>query len=134
MGVLSSFSIAKKISEEEVNQMIKSAKTKTKNQGDAMDIVKAKIMKEIIDASKKGTMPGIVLDRNNEMIPIQHIEDLNRMVIVLTQKFKGKKIDTTSLCYFINYLVGSLGLTPEDFEEFHRRLRDVQGDDEDESD
>lgn len=132
-GVLSSFSISKKISEEEVNEMFKAAKSKSKNEKEILEIVKAKIMKEIIDASKKGILPGIVLDPRSEVLPIKDIEALNRMVIVITQKLKNKKIDKISLCYFINYLVGSLGLTEEDFEEFHRRIRESRGNDDQEN-
>jgi hypothetical protein len=133
MGVLASFSVSKKISEQEVGEMMKSAQTKSKDEQEVLTMVKAKIMKEIIDATKKGTLPGILIEKADRgVLPVQFIDSLNRMVLVLSQKLKGKKIDKLSLCYFINYLVGSLGLTEEDFEEFHRRLREARNGDDDE--
>ena len=65
---------------------------------------------------------------------IKNIESLNRLVVMLAHKLKDKKFDKLSLCYFINFLVGSLGLNEEDFEEFHRQVRDLHGDDDDEED
>lgn len=130
MGVLSSFSISKKITEEEINLMMKRAKVKSKNENEILELIKRKIMKEIIDATKKGTVPGVILEKSeNYIVPLKIIEPLNNMVDVLSRKLKAKKLDQLSLCYFINYLVGSLGLTEEDFEEFHRRLKESQDDD-----
>lgn len=135
MGVLASFSVSKKISEQEVGEMMKSAQTKSKDEKEVLTMVKAKIMKEIIDATKKGTLPGILIEKaDKSTLPVQFIDSLNRMVLVLSQKLKSKKIDKLSLCYFINYLVGSLGLTEEDFEEFHRRLREARNGDDDDDD
>lgn len=132
-GILASFSVSKKITQEEVDVMMKDSKGKGKSQDEVISLVKTKIMKEIIDATQKGTLPGVILEKpKNLIIPIQSIETLNRMVLVLAQKMKGKKFDKLSLCYFINYLVASLGLTEEDFEEFHRRLREARGEDDDE--
>jgi hypothetical protein len=134
-GVLASFSISKKITEQEIDAMMALAKRKGKSEDDVVNMVKNKIMKEIVDATQKGTLPGILLDNiKPPLISIQSIESLNRMVMVLSQKLKEKKFDKLSLCYFINYLVGSLQLTEEDFEDFHRRLRDAKernGDEED---
>jgi len=131
-GILASFSISKKVTEQEIDSMLQSAKNKGKNEAEVAEIVKAKIMKEIIDATQKGTLPGIIIENfKNPVIPIQSIESLNRMVMVVSQKMKDKKFDKMSLCYFVNYLVGSLGLTEEDFEEFHRRIKESQDENED---
>lgn len=134
-GVLASFSISKKITEQEVDTLMKTAKKNGKNETEILDLVKTKIMREIIEATQKGTLPGIVIESaKHPIIPIQSIEALNHMVLVLSQKMKSKKIDKLSLCYFVNYLVGSLGLTEEDFETFHRRIREAQDKDDDDDD
>ncbi len=134
-GILASFSISKKITQDEIDSMMKDAKVKGKSEDEVISFVKTKIMKEIIDATQKGTLPGIILEKSkNFIIPVQAIESLNRMVLVLVQKMKAKKFDKLSLCYFINYLVASLGLTEEDFEEFHRRIKEVRGDNDDDDD
>lgn len=131
MGVLSSFSISQKITEHQITEMLKTAESKTQNEDEVMELVKTKIMKEIMDASQDGTLPGIILESERAVLPVQFLDSLNRMVFILAQKLKSKKIDKMSLCYFINFLVGSLGLQEEDFEEFHRRMRDARGDDDD---
>ncbi len=139
-GVLASFSISKKITEQEIDAMMNLAKSKGKSEDDVVNMVKNKIMQEIMDATHTGTLPGILSEpAKPPLLPIQSIESLNRMVMVLTQKLKEKKFNKLSLCYFINYLVGSLHLTEEDFEDFHRRLRDAkerngEPDDDDEDD
>jgi len=132
-GILASFSISKKITEDEINAMLKDAKNKGKSEDEILTRVKTKIMKEIIDATHKGTLPGIILEKSKQqIIPLQTVESLNHMVLFLSQKMKSKKFDKMSLCYFINYLVANLGLKEEDFEEFHRRVQEIRGEDEDE--
>ncbi len=129
-GVLASFSVSKKISEEEVHAMMENAQSRGKSEDEILDLVKTRIMMEIMDATRKGTLPGIILENSQrKLIPIQSVTALNRMVEVLSQKMKQKKFDKLSLCYFINYLVGSLGLVEEDFEEFHRRMRKARSED-----
>jgi len=39
-----------------------------------------------------------------------------------------------SLCYFVNYLVGSFDLNEEDFEEFNKKVNEAQGEEDDEED
>lgn len=132
MGVLSSFSISTKLTEKEVNAMARSLNKKTKNDDELVALVKEKIVNDIIEASRKGKLPGILLEEIKTPVPIKDIETLNKMVVLLSSKLKSKKIDKLSLCYFINYLVGSLELTEEDFEEFHRRVSEAQENEEDE--
>jgi hypothetical protein len=132
MGILATFSISKKITEAEVDGMMKTAKKNAKNEGEILELVKSKIMREIIDATHQGTLPGIILEKSPNNLPqINSIDALNHMVVVLSQKLKAKQIDKLSLCYFINYLIGSLGLVEADFEEFHRRIREARGEDDD---
>jgi len=134
-GILASFSVSKQITEEEINGMMKDAKNKTKDEDEILELLKTNIMKEIVEATQTGVLPGIILENvKNQLLPVKSLESLNRMVEVLSTKMKQKKFDKLSLCYFINYLVGSLNLKEEDFEEFHRRIKEVRGDDDDEDD
>lgn len=134
MGVLQSFSIAKKITQSDIDEMVKVVEKEKKSENEVVELVKAKILGDILDASKNGKLPGLILPSpNKNQIPVQNLEFLNRMVLLLTDKFKSKKIDRFSLCYFVNYLVGSLGLSEEDFEDFHRRVHESQQDDGEES-
>lgn len=115
--------------------MMAAAQNRGKSDDEVLDLVKTRIMMEIMDATRKGTLPGIILENSQKkIIPVQSVTALNRMVEVLSQKMKQKRFDKMSLCYFINYLVGSLGLTEEDFEEFHRKMRDARNDSDDDDD
>ena len=134
-GILAFFSISKKITEDDIDAILKDAKVKGKSKDEVLTLVKTKIMHEIIKATQNGTLPGIILDKSKpQSIPLQNVEALNHMVLVLSQKMKSKKFDKFSLCYFINYLIASLGLKEEDFEEFHRWIQEAQGDDDDDED
>ena len=135
-GILTNFSMAQKLTEEDINAMIKVEKSKGKTDEDVMEQIKKRLIQELIEATQKGTLPGIIIDDAvpKSVIPIKNIESLNRLVVMLAHKLKDKKFDKLSLCYFINFLVGSLGLNEEDFEEFHRQVRDLHGDDDDEED
>ena len=132
-GVLTAFSISKKITAQDIECITKLAKTKGKTEDEIIIMIRDQIIREIVDATKKGTLPGIIIEKSETAaLPVKSIAALNRMVLVLTQKLKEKKINKFSLCYFINYLVGSLGLTEEDFEDFHRRIKGSQESDEEE--
>lgn len=133
MGVLHNFSISKKIMPEDINAMIKVLKgnAKVKSDQEILDLVRDKVMKEIIKATQNGSIPGLLIENNPEsLVSIQHLEALNHMVIIVSQKLKNKKIDKVSLCYFINSLIGTLGLTEKDFEDFHRRIKNAGDSDE----
>ena len=135
-GILTNFSMAQKLTEEDISAMVKTEKSKGKSDEDVMERIKKKLLQEIIEATEKGTLPGILIDDAipKTVIPIKNIESLNRLVVMLAHKLKDKKFDKLSLCYFINFLVGSLCLNEEDFEEFHRQVRDLRGDDDDDND
>lgn len=133
-GILKSFSISKKFTEEELNFMAKKLK-RGKSEEELVEMLKAKIVEEIMEASEKGTLPGMILNQKRiAPIPIQGIETLNKMVEIISHKIRSKNLDKMSLCYFINFLVGSLGLSEEDFEEFHRKVSEAQGEDPDDDD
>ena len=134
MGVLTSFSISKKITEKELESMMKSEKNKGKSESEIVSMMGETIINEIVSAVQKRKIPGILIEEKKGRkppIPIKNIEDLNRLVLILGTKLPRKKYDKISLCYFINYLVGALGLKEEDFEEFHRKIRESQDEDED---
>ena len=135
MGVLTSFSLSKKITEKELTDMMHHEKNKGKSEEEIVSLLGDKIMGEIVDAVRKGQIPGIIVEKGvKPIIPIKTIEELNRLVHVLATKLKGNKYDKLSLCYFINYLVHAMGLTEEDFEEFHRRMKEAHGNPNDDDD
>lgn len=126
MGVLSSFSVAKKITEEELNKYISKEKKSGKSTKKIGEILKQKIMDEIQNAIVENKVPGLISDENTklELLLGKNIIELNRMGLIVASKMTEKNYDKMSLCYFINALTNMLGLQEEDFIKFHRRNND----------
>lgn len=138
MGVITSFSVAKKVSEEDIHKFFSRGKKAGKSTAELDKILKEKILGEIEDAVMHQKIPGLLSpqDLASEMgvaqNVVKNIPELNRLIMVIGQKLAEKKYDRMSLCYFINSLVNLMGLTESDFEKFHRQnsREDDDGDDE----
>lgn len=136
LGILSSFSIAKKITEEDINKYYSKHKKLGKNNSQIGKMLSNKIMDDIQKAIKTNKIPGIVSEEELmesvgvDPSVIKNIPDLNKIITVVSEKLSEKNYDKMSLCYFINSLVNILNLTEEDFTDFHKQNGD---DDDDES-
>lgn len=129
MGVLSSFSIAKKVTEKDIRKYF-SKQRGHKSEAEIQSLLRDKIVSEIMTAIEANNVPGLItpqemakdigLDKN----VIKNVPELNRLVAVIVAKLTEKNYDRMSLCYFINSLVNLLGLTERDFERFHRSGED----------
>ena len=127
MGVLTSFSVAKKITEEDVEAFFKKYRKSGKTEEEIGIILREKIFEEIRIAMESKSIPGLLNPLtilNSKMGDMQHknIVEINRLMSIVSQKLIEKKYDKFSLCYFINALVNSLGLTEKDFTSFHRKI------------
>jgi hypothetical protein len=135
MGVLSSFSIAKKVTEEDIKKYFSKQKKGGKTDSEIQSLLKEKIMTEIATAIQTNAVPGLITpqelakDIGLDGKVVKNVPELNRLVAVIVSKLTEKNYDRMSLCYFINSLVNLLGLKEEDFEKFHRGDED-DGDDE----
>ena len=137
MGIMASFSVAKKINESEVRAYFDKQKKSGKKDEEIGTLLQNKIIKEIADAISKDKVPGLI---SVEEIAKQHgiskkvvsnMPELNRLIMIITHKISEKNYDKMSLCYFINSLVNLLSLTEEDFEKFHAENSDDDDDDDD---
>ena len=137
MGVLSSFSIAKKVTENDIKKYFSKQKKGKKSDIEMQNLLKEKIITEIATAIQTNAVPGLItpqemakdigLDGN----VVKNVPELNRLVAVIVAKLTEKNYDRMSLCYFINSLVNLMGLKEKDFEKFHRgNDDDDDGDDE----
>lgn len=137
MGVMASFSIAKKVTEEDIRKYFSKQKKGGKSETEIQNLLREKIVAEIATAIQTNSVPGLIspqemaedigLDKN----VIKNIPELNRLVVVIAAKLTEKNYDRMSLCYFINSLVNLLGLTEKDFERFHRSGNTDDDDDND---
>lgn len=127
MGVIPSFSVAKKITDEEIQKFFKKGKKTGKTEKELEDMLREKILGEIYEALAHEKIPGLLrpVDIANELKIdpriIKNMKEINRLIVVISHKLTEKNYDKMSLCYFIGKLVDFLGLQEADFERFHRQ-------------
>lgn len=135
LGILTSFSVAKKITEEDIEKYFTKQKKAGKSEKQIGEMLHAQILNDIQEALLKNEIPGLISSQEIakqlglDQSVVDKVPELNRLVMLLAHKLAEKKYDKMSLCYFINSLVNILGLTERDFEKFHRHNR--EDDDED---
>ena len=140
MGVITSFSVAKKIVEEDLNKFYNRGKKLGKSEKELTVLIKEKILNEIQEAIIDQKIPGLISQQEiaTEMgiskKVVENIPELNRLIMVITNKLSEKKYDKMSLCYLINSLVNCLNLTESDFEKYHRQNSKDNNDDDDDDD
>jgi hypothetical protein len=127
MGVITSFAVAKKISEEELTKFFNKGRKAGKSVDELNDIIREKVVGEIEQAVATRKIPGLLSteelakEMGIKQSIITDMPELNRLIMVVGHKLAEKKYGKMSLCYFINSLVNLLGLTESDFEKFHRQ-------------
>lgn len=136
MGIMSSFSVAKKITEEDVHKYFSKQKRSGKTEAQIGKLLQEKVLEEITTAIQNNQIPGLLkpeelaasmgIDKN----VVEKMPELNKIIIVIAHKLSEKKYDKMALCYFINSLVNILGLSEDDFQKFHRQNVDDDDDDE----
>lgn len=129
-GVLASFSVAKKITEEDIQKYFSKQKKSGKTERQINDMLQDQILKDIQDAILNNKIPGLISSQELakqlglDQTVVDRMPELNRLVMIITHKLAEKKYDKMSLCYFINSLVNLLNLTERDFEKFHQQNGD----------
>jgi len=137
---MTSFSVAKKISEEDINKYFSKQKRNKKTEQEIGEMLQDKIICEIHKAIENQEIPGLVTPQEFaeslgiDKKVIAKIPELNRLIMIIASKMAEKKYDKMSLCFFINSLVNMLGLTEQDFTKFHRQNNEHDDEDEDEDD
>ena len=136
LGILTTFSVAKKIKEEDIQKYFTKKKKSGKTDDQIGEMLHAQILNDIQEALLNNEIPGLISSQEFakqlglDQSVIDKVPELNRLVMLLAHKLSEKKYDKMSLCYFINSLVNVLGLTERDFEKFHKRTRENNDDDE----
>lgn len=143
MGVLTTFSVAKKITEDDIQKFSIKQRKSGKTTKQINDLLHEKILDDIQSALVRNEIPGLISSQELAKVMglhkdvIDKVPELNRLVMIIAQKLSEKNYDKMSLCFYINSLVNSLGLTERDFEKFHRNKREDEEEDrfgEDEND
>ena len=142
MGVITSFSVAKKITEEDIHKFFTKGKKDGKSKCEIEKQLETKILNEIQTAVIKMEIPGLIgpqelaMDMAKEIglskEIIENLPELNRLIMIIAHKLMEKKYNKMSLCYFINSMVNFLSLEESDFEKFHRQNQSDDNDDDEE--
>jgi len=123
-GVLASFSIAKKLTEEYVRNYFIRHKKIGKSETEINKLFIKKIENDITNAMRESKIPGLI--KNEDILAkdlpdeiLSNLPSINKLVVFIAHKIMLQKFNKMILCYIINSLVNLLNLTEDDFEKFH---------------
>jgi len=125
-GILTTFSIAKKITAKDVKKLrdkIKNAKIDAEQLNEMLKESIVKNTQKDIDAQK---IPGLVLEGVENAEEKKRIMELTYFASMISKKLSEKNIDKYHSCYIINAIVNMLGLTEDNFDEFHKRFSEFK--------
>jgi hypothetical protein len=121
-GILTSFSIAKKVTERDVKRLRDKLKTSKFNREKLDELLRISIIKETQKDIEKNNVPGLMVEGIEEIEEKKRIMELTYFASMMSKKLSEKKIDKYHSCYIINAIVNMLGLTENDFNDFHKKF------------
>ena len=121
-GVLISFSIARKLSHNDV----KNLKEKIKNKNLSTEQIHSHLIEETKKIVNSKKIPGLtekesVIELNDEK---KRIRELTYFSSLISKKIIEKNLNKYYMCYVINTLINLLKLNDEDFEDFYDKFSD----------
>jgi hypothetical protein len=143
-GVLSAFSIAKKVSPTDIKKITDKIKNKNKSKIKSQEAFNQLLQEEIINSTKysvtKESIPGIICDNKPTSDSAQYTMNnkktlgLDILANEIAKKISQNKYSKDEICYLILNLLGILGLTDDDFREFHKKYNPNYDEDVDDED
>lgn len=121
-GILTTFSIAKKITATDVNKLRRKLKSAKVDSDKLHELLKSTIIKETQKAIETKKIPGLIIDGLEESEEKKRIMELTYFASALAKKLSEKDINKYYSCYIMNAMVNILGLTEEDFDDFHKKF------------
>lgn len=132
-GILTSFSIAKKVTARDVKRLRDKMKNAKVNAEQLQELLRQSIIKETQQAVETHKIPGLIIGPVAMEEEKQKIMELTYFASLISKKLGEKKIGKYHSCYIINAIVNMLGLTEEDFDEFHRKFAKFRSGESDDS-
>ena len=143
-GILVNFSVAKRISSENIKSLETKIKKKMKKGDNLENLLKQEISKETQKTLNINDIPGLVDVKNNKKIVYydskgifeneSKVMMLNLFGIGIAKKLINQKFKKDEICFVILTILGSLGFTDEDFRMFHKKNHPSGEDHNDEDD
>jgi len=122
-GILTSFSIGKKVTMKDMKKICKGLGGSKVDDKKFQELLRAAVIKgdkAPVDIQK---IPGLIFDgifaENEEK---KRIMELTYFASIIAKKLAERRVGKYHSCYIINAIVNMLGLTEEDFDEFHRKF------------
>lgn len=141
-GILTAFSIARKVSNEDIKNLTKKVKKECKNKKDFNQMLQQEIINSTKYAVTKNLIPGLIVPENIETVDHskpsfkqdeQKLIKLNYISGTIAKKFVDSKYNKDEICYIVLSLLAALGLNDQDFKDFHNKYRDTGPDNSDEN-
>jgi hypothetical protein len=128
-GVLTVFSIAKKVSKTDLKKFRDKIRKKCKNPKEFNKLLKEELTKSTQESIINDKIPGLIIP-DNETQSIQtkfcngdekKIMKLNNLSSTIANKFVDSNLGKDEICYIMLCILTSLGLTDMDFKNFHKK-------------
>jgi len=137
-GIMCNFSIAKKVTQQRLNQLIKELNVENMESEVFQERLKKDMIKETQIAYYNNSIPGVITNLK-EKTPNQRSKsmsaDSKKKVAMLTTLFLSKmvekKLSKDELCLMLIQIINGLGLQDTDFKMFHDKYPDDIDDDDD---
>lgn len=127
-GILTTFSIAKKVTAKDVKKLRNRMKSAKIDADKLNELLKKAIVKEVQSTIDTQHIPGLIVAGVEETEEKKKIMELTYFASIVAKKLSDKKIGKYHSCYIINAIVNMLGLTEEDFDEFHKKFSKFRDD------
>lgn len=139
-GVLTSFSIARKVSKKDIKEISDKIKKKCKNKDDFNELLQKEVLKTTRYSMNQDLIPGLILpdksttNTRKELADEKKLMQLNYISNMIAKKLMDNKFSKDEICYIILTLLSSLGLNDQDFKNFNAKYGTGDDDDENEND
>ncbi len=121
-GILTTFSIAKKVTAKDVKKLRDKIKSAKMDADKLHELLRMSIIKDTQKDIETKKIPGLIIAGVENEEEKKRIMELTYFASMISKKLSEKNIDKYHSCYIINAIVNMLGLTEDNFDEFHRKF------------
>lgn len=123
-GVLVSFNIAKKMTPAQIKRFKTKILKKAKKSSDFNELLKEEIIKSTQKSINENLIPGLIQPptpvKSDFFKDEKKILKFNFIASTFAEKLVKLGFDKTEICYIVLYILTLLGLTDDDFQNFHK--------------
>jgi hypothetical protein len=122
-GILTSFTIAKKISEKDIMSMMEEIKKENITSTEKINIrLREKVIEKSNESTELNNIPGLLNSPNESFEGNLKLNKCRNFANNICKEIKDNGVDNYHICFIINVLINELKLTEIDFEKFNERF------------